>query len=142
MGAIAVVGVVLVLLPVALGYQGVLFLQENAVAISLVFWVLLGLFSYMVGKRESNAKDSHVMYCFPAAFIPSYVLLFSSLEDLAATSGFDLLFLPITLVLSLCFTFGVGLGVWVLCTKIPKPALASVTTVVSEIFVTAWILSI
>ena len=138
-----VLSVAAVLIPAALGMQVFRFLQANAVVVTLVIWTLLAIFAYFVGRKEYKKEDRFAMYCFPSVFLPSYILLFSTLDSLVSTSGFEILLLPIMVFLSLCFTMLVGLGVWALCTKIiKKPELTLVTTIIAEILASAWVMSI
>lgn len=137
-----VLAIAAILIPAALGMQVFRFLQANAVVVSIVIWALLAIFAYFVGRKECKKEDQFAMYCFPSVFLPSYILLFSTLDSLVSTSGFEILLLPIMVFLSLCFTMLVGLGVWAVCTKIRKPELALVTTIIAEILASAWVMSI
>lgn len=141
MGAIMVLGIALVLIPAALGMQLFIFLYNHAIPVSIVFWSALLLFFYFVGKGKREMSERYAVYCCPTTLLPAYVLLMSSLEGLVSTTGFDILLLPIMVFMCMSFALLIGIGIWVICTKI-KDVMAVPLTIVAELLASCWLVSI
>lgn len=127
MGAIisffTVCSVILILVPLALGMELVAFLHEHLFLFSVIFWLLILLFSYSAGRKEKNPHERWFLYTCGFSMLPVYCFLVFAIQDIMAMKGFEIV-LAILLELPLCtmFAFGGGIGISLLAQKIDDPA--------------------
>lgn len=147
MGAVVsfftVLSVILILIPLALGMELVVFLNEYSWQISLVFWGLILTFSILSGRKEKNPHDKAFIWCSPVCLLPVYCFLLSAVREIATEiQGFELI-LAVLIELPLCFIFslGGGLSIGLLAEKCEDPVLEAVVMIVGNLLFTMFITS-
>jgi hypothetical protein len=147
MGSIAsfftVLGFILILVPLALGMELIVFLNQYAWPASLVFWGILIIFSIFCGRKEKNAHDRWFIYTFPLCFLPVYCFLIGAIQEIVTEiKGFELI-LAVLFELPLCFMFslGGGLAIGLFAEKFEDPAVGTVITVAGNLLFTLFLTS-
>lgn len=146
MGAIVsfftVVAAIIILVPLALGIELIVFLNQYLWQVSLVFWGIIIAFCIFVGRNEKNPHDKAFMWSGWSALLPVYCFLIGAINDIVAMKGFEII-LAVLLELPLCFCFclGGGLSISLLAEKIEDPLGEAVVMMVGNILFTLFVTS-
>lgn len=147
MGAIisffTVLSVIIVLVPLALGMELVVFLSQYSLQVSLVFWGIIFTFAILSGRKEKNPHDRAFIWCAPVCLLPVYCFLMSAAQEIATEiKGFELI-LTVLFELPLCvlFSLGGGLSIGLLAEKCEDPALEAVVMIVGNLLFTIFVAS-
>lgn len=147
MGAVVsfftVLSVILILVPLALGMELVVFLNQYSLQISLVFWGIIFIFAILSGQKEKNPHDRAFVWCAPVCLLPVYCFLMSAIQEIVmGIKGFELI-LAVLVELPLCvlFSLGGGLSIGLLAEKCEDPALEAVVIIVGNFLLTLFVTS-
>ena len=147
MGAVVsfftVLSVILVLVPLALGMELVVFLNQYSGQVSFVFWGIIMVFSLLIGRKEKNPHDKAFIWCAPLCLLPVYCFLISAVKEIATEIyGFELILtILIELPLCVCTALAGGLFVGVLAEKCEDPVLEVGVMVVGNLLLTVFVTS-
>ena len=147
MGAIVsfftVAAAIMILVPLALGMELIVFLNEYMWQASFLFWGIIIAFCILVGRKEKNEHDKWFIYSGWSGLLPVYCFLIGAIKDIVAMKGFEIV-LAVLLELPLCFCFclGGGLAISLLAEKIKDPFAEAIVTIVGNILFTLFVTSL
>ena len=141
MGFFTVVAAILILVPLALGYQAFIFINDNIIPLSIGFWLIMFGFASFIAKKEVKINERWCMYVAPINLLPLYCFVCLAVRDLARTSGFDILWAVFEIPFVGMVLLAIGLSIGLLFEKIKNGPLAAMLTVVANITVTCVMLS-
>lgn len=138
-----VVAAIIILVPLALGIELIVFLNQYLWQVSLVFWGIIIAFCIFVGRNQKNPHDKAFMWSGWSALLPVYCFLIGAINDIVAMKGFEVI-LAVLLELPLCFCFclGGGLSISLLAEKIEDPLGEAVVMMVGNVLFTLFVTSI
>lgn len=146
MGAIVsfftVAAAIMILVPLALGMELIVFLNKYMWQASLLFWGIIITFCILVGRKEKNEHDKWYMYSAWSNLLPVYFFLIGAIKDIMAMRGFEIV-LAVLLELPLCFCFclGGGLSIGLLAEKIEEPVAEATLMITGNILFTVFVSS-
>lgn len=146
MGAIVsfftVAAAIMILVPLALGMELIVFLDKYMWQTSLLFWGIIIVFCILVGQKEKNPHDKAFMWSGWSALLPVYCFLIGAIKDIMAMKGFEII-LAVLLELPLCFCFclGGGLAISLLAEKIEDPFAEATVSIIGNIMFTLFVTS-
>ena len=146
MGAIVsfftVAAAIMILVPLALGMQLIVFLDKYMWPASIIFWGVIIAFCILVGRKEKNDHDKWFMYSGWSALLPVYCFLIGTIKDIVTMKGSEII-LAVLLELPLCFCFclGGGLAISLLAEKIEDPFAEATVSIVGNILFTVFVTS-
>lgn len=147
MGAVVsfftVLSVILILVPLALGMELVVFLNQYSWQVSFVFWGIIMVFSVLSGRKEKNPHDKAFIWCSPFCLLPVYCFLLSAVREIATEiHGFELI-LTVLLELPLCVSAALagGLSIGMLADKCEDPVLEAIVMVSGNLLLTVFVTS-
>lgn len=137
-----VVAAIIILVPLALGIELIVFLNQYLWQVSLVFWGIIIAFCIFVGRNQKNPHDKAFMWSGWSALLPVYCFLIGAINDIVAMKGFEVI-LAVLLELPLCFCFclGGGLSICLLAEKIEDPLGEAVVMMVGNVLFTLFVTS-
>ena len=136
----SVAAAIMVLVPLALGMELIVFLDKYMWQASLLFWGIIIAFCILVGRKEKNEHDKWFMYSGWSSLLPVYCFLIGAIKDIVAMKGFEII-LAVLLELPLCFCFclGGGLSINLLAEKIEDPFCEATVSIVGNILFTFFV---
>lgn len=148
MGAVVsfftVLSLILMLVPLALGMELIVFLNQYTWQISLVFWGIILAFAIFSGRKEKNLHDKAFICCSPFCLLPVYCFLLGAINEIATEiRGFEFI-LAILIELPLCFMFslGGGLSIGLFAEKCEDPLLETIVMIIGNLLFTGFITSL
>lgn len=147
MGAIVsfftVAAAIMILVPLALGMELIVFLNEYMWQVSFLFWGIIVVFCILVGRKEKNLHDKAFMWSGWSALLPVYCFTIGAVKDIVAMKGFEII-LAVLLELPLCFCFclGGGLAISLFAEKIEDPFAEAIVSIVGNILFTLFVTSL
>ncbi len=147
MGAIVsfftVLSVIMILVPLALGMELIVFLNQYAWPVSLVFWGIMLAFSISSGRKIKDPHEKAYVWCSPICLLPVYCFLMGAVNEIVTEiKGFELIF-AVLLELPLClmFSLGGGLSIGLLAEKIENPVAEAAVMIIGNLLLTVFVAS-
>ena len=146
MGAIvsffSVAAAIMILIPLALGMELIVFLDKYIWEASILFWVIVIGFCFFLGHKEENKNEKWFLYTGWSCLLPVYCFLIGAIKDILAMRGFNVL-LAVLIELPLCFCFSLagGLGIGCLAEKIKEPIAEVAVMLIGNILFTFFVTS-
>lgn len=146
MGAIVsfftVAGAIMILVPLALGMELIVFLDKYIWEASLIFWMVVIAFCFFLGHKEENKHDKWFIYTGWSSLLPVYCFLVGAVKEILTMRGFNvILAVLIELPLCVCFSLAGGLGISFMAEKIKEPVLEVSLMLAGNILLTIFVTS-